>query len=195
MEVRDNHCWSLPKQLIKRSFNIWLRLDCSSPCAPMHTESPGEAHVPCGSSTQLAERYKQLWGTKETQTENGFWGGQAKPKSLSEENPPQHAPQQKPKSHINTSCSSTASLWGKSASSETGESSHLKEERLLRLSLRALAPETLDLIPLPKGQWWLVSKEKTLPHIWPHSLPPFMVPTLFKILVASKSWINDLHSH
>lgn len=153
MQVRDNHYRNLSKQLIKRSFNILLRLDCNSPCAPMHTESPCEAHVPCGSWTQLAERCNQLWGTKETQTENGFWGGQEKPKSLSEEGPPQRAPQQKPKSHKNTSCSSTAPLWGTSASSETGESSHLKDERLLRLSLRVLAPETLCLIPLPKGQW------------------------------------------
>lgn len=97
MQGRDNHCWSLPKQLTKSSFNIWLRLDCS---VPMHIESPWEAHVPRGSSTQPAERCNQLWGTKETQARNSFGGGQAKPKSLSEEGPPQHAPQEKTKSHI-----------------------------------------------------------------------------------------------
>lgn len=33
MQGRDNHCWSLPKQLTKSSFNIWLRLDYSVPHA------------------------------------------------------------------------------------------------------------------------------------------------------------------
>ena len=38
-------------------------------------------------------------------------------------------------------------------------------------------------------------RENSTSHLAPFLAPPYMAPTLFKILVASKPWINDLHSH
>lgn len=154
---------------------------CNSPCAPCTLK----VHVKpmChGSCTQLAERCNQLWGTKETQTENGFWRGQAKSKSLSEEGPPQRAPQQKPKSHTNTSAPVLLPSGAKAPVVRQGEFT-LKEEGLLRLSPQGSCSRNFDSGATTPQRAVITSgyKEKTLPHIWPHSFrPPFMTATLFK---------------